>query len=137
MRRANDTPMNYTVVIQAANHGSVVCVADEPSDAATVDAPMTLAALAELAGFPQSQLSVLVRDGMVYAPAADKGRRRAVPVPEVRRVLLVVERARGLDIPPTVLFRALHAGEAALLPDGRIALGPAVRPSDQEGQLVA
>lgn len=120
-------------------------VNDQPDAQVTVDTPLTLTALAALAGLSQPQLSRLAEAGAIYAPVASRGRARAVPVPEVRRVLLVVQVARKLDIAAVVLFRALADGRAALLPDGRIALGPTstnagaeqLALSTEGGQLVA
>jgi hypothetical protein len=132
-----DTPTNYTVVIRVPARCSVVLMANDEPASTVVDGPLTLTALSELTAITHGQLSRLVRDGMIHAPAVGKERRRAIPAPEVRRVLLVVGLARKLDIPPTVLFRALHDGQAALLPDGRIALGSPAYSNQGGSQLVA
>lgn len=85
--------------------------------------PMTLTALGELVGLSQPHMSRLLQEGLIVAPAAEKGRRRAVPAAEVVRVVRVVGLARSLGIAPAVLFRFFGEGRAALLPDGRVALG--------------
>lgn len=95
---------------------------------------MTLTALGELVGLSQPHMSLLLAEGLIFAPAADKGRRRAVPASEVQRVVRVVRLARIVDVSALQLFRALGNGSGVLLPDGRIALGSAERES---GQLVA
>jgi hypothetical protein len=93
---------------------------------ATPAGPLTVTALGHLVGMSQGHVSSLVAEGLIDAPAG-KGRRRAIPAAEVRRVVQVVQLAAALDIAPTVLLRAFRDGAAALLPDGRVALGAPTR----------
>lgn len=126
--------MNHTCVVRGAGAATVIRVVDKRDEDLGTSGALTLTALGELVGMSQPHMSLLVREGLISAPAAEKGRRRAVPAAEVRRVLRVVQLARIVDVPALQLFRALGDGRGVLLADGRIALGS---PSQDGGQLVA